>query len=93
MKIRVSVKKLINSKGNLTVNVDSLNLKLDEETNNSIIQVVSEALIRKNESFVAEDSKTIQEVTNKNLKENTEDVLKENKSDGEPLTIKRRLGK
>ena len=93
MKIRVSIKKLISSKGNMTINIDSLNLKLNDETNDSIIQVVSEALIRKNETLITDDSKTVSEASNKNLVENTEDVLNEDKSDGEPLTVKRRIGK
>ena len=93
MKIRISVKKLINSKGNMTVNADTLKLELNEETNDSIIKIVSEALIRKNETLIAKDSITISEESDKSLKENTEVVLKENESDGEPLTVKRRLGK
>ena len=93
MKIRISVKKLINSKGNMTINADTLKLELNEETNDSIIKIVSEALIRKNETLIAKDSITISEESDKSLKENTEVVLKENESDGEPLTVKRRLGK
>lgn len=93
MKIRISVKKLINSKGNMTINADTLKLELNEETNDSIIKIVSEALIRKNETLIAKDSITTSEESDKSLKENTEVVLKENESDGEPLTVKRRLGK